>query len=142
MAYTPLAFKITIESLCPTGQSPKRVEVRTRNAAGGRGKTSLRNAIKYVDRGQARWLSTNPLQIQFIDSDHRHQSALRTAGRPIYTDGTGYHALPGVKHLPVAGDPLVLFVKNTGGRRAQAGRNGPVRVIMQDGVPAGVSAEA
>jgi hypothetical protein len=86
----------------------------------------------------ARWLSTSPPVIKFIEEDHRCQSAIKTA-TASYTDGTGLASLAGVEGLPVARDPLLLFVRNAGGRGSQPYRTGPARVIMRDGIPSAPS---
>lgn len=82
---------------------------------------SRKKAEEYVKRGRARWSGD---WLEFILDDHRHESAKRSA-QSFRDDGLA--TLAGVKGLPVAGDPVKIFM----GKRSLAPVRENRRVVLQ-----------
>ena len=70
--------------------------------------TSRKRAERYVRRGVAKWTSTD--SITFIESDHRHVSAIdSTTKARIGYDQIGRMTLDQVQGLPVCGPAIKCF---------------------------------
>jgi len=116
-------------------QSDRRIPIRILNPLGDSQHTSLFNAKRYVMKGLAQWVGP-AIEFTRNPNDHRDASAQRTL--EIGYDraaGTGLARKEAVRHLPVAGAPINVFVDRANDpRRAARGRCGPVKIIVRDGV--------
>lgn len=105
----------------------KRATVQILNSPHGRGYTSLKSANDEVRRGAAEfrdgglWLLDGTPRAAFI------RDAVAGSSQANYDQASreGIASLDSIRHLPVVGDVVKLFTKQTG-RKAPRGKSGPV----------------
>lgn len=86
------------------------VRVNVLNAADGCGHIPLPQAKRFVREGRAEWVGSS---VRFLETDYRHQSAVACASRYEVThqgEGVGMASFDAVKHLPVAGPAIKVFI--------------------------------
>ena len=85
-----------------------------------KGWTSLKCARRYVAQGRAVWVRTSGRKvIRFIESDYRHQSAMRVKAGDLYRAGKDGLARPDqIAGLPTTGQPERLYVIGRAGKFA------------------------
>lgn len=110
----------------------KRATVVILNSPHGRGYTSLKSAQGEVARGAAEFRDGG---MWLLDSTPRAaviRDAVIGSSEASYDQACrreGVASRDSIKHLPVVGDVVKLFVRQSG-RRAARGRSGPVDVIF------------
>lgn len=109
----------------------KRATVRILNPRHGRTYTSLKSANAEVDRGAAEFRDGG---LWLLDSTPRAAFILGAVNGSVEAtydrECRGAMAsLDSIKHLPVVGDVVKLFVKQTG-RKAPRGKSGPVVSLL------------
>ena len=99
-----------------------RKNIRIENPVSGCGFTSKNRAKRFVAQGRAEWLQAG-VSIRFVQSDHRHGSAQKSADLTRYwyerAANTGMAQFADLVHLPVIAPAVALGM----GRRKGATRN-------------------
>lgn len=99
--------------------SPKKKKqaVRITNPTAGCGWTSLRNALRYIQRGLARW--TKDGAIEFVASDPRVMT-VRVSYETEYDRAAhaGLADMDAIRNVPVVGRPELLLTERSRRRAA------------------------
>jgi hypothetical protein len=99
-----------------------RKNIRIENPVSGSGFTSKNRANRFVAKGRAEWVQAG-VSIRFVQSDHRHGSAQRSADHTRWSydraANTGMAQLAELANLPMIAPGAALGI----GRRKGASRH-------------------
>jgi hypothetical protein len=114
---------------------PDKAKVRIANPIqAGSPFTGRNRAERYVRVGRAVWVTPN--MIRFVDGDQRNLDAIgrasAAAAKYDRVANAGLANLTAVRNLPVAGNPLKVFIKTRRSPIPSRTRNSAVRVVVQD----------
>jgi hypothetical protein len=107
--------------------------------------TSRKSAERYVSRGRARWLADGSVEFIGDDDDYRAASVAESIERQRQL---GYDrdvsqgrraSFEAIKNLPICGDPVKLFTKQTRDRRARQRKPAPLLLHIRVDAPVAVA---
>jgi hypothetical protein len=97
-----------------------RKNIRIENPVSGCGFTSKNRAKRFVAQGRAQWVNAG-VSIRFVQSDHRHNSAQRSADLTRYwydrAANTGLAKLTELANLPMIAPAVALGMGRRNGAR-------------------------